>query len=146
MFNSCLQALNLSLCLYSENWIPCFFVFVLSRCDFLVCNSHICNYNALLPNTIKAQSFTFTNSRCHHIWQISFLLAFSKSIGCWMLNFKCHCWICHSVFQAECRTTHLVADHHRDKVFVLSCESHPRRRSFHHCLKSLQCLEPNGAI
>lgn len=58
------------------------------------------------PQTFKAQSFTSTNSRCHHIWKIDFLLAFNKSV-CWP-NFKCHCWICHSVFHIECCTTYLV--------------------------------------
>ena len=60
----------------------------------------------------------------------SFSVHSTNQSACWMLNFKCHCRICHSVFPAECCTTHLVPD----KVFVSSLESRPG--SFHHRLQS----------
>lgn len=120
--------------------------YCVSSFDFIIfpCNQTFpMSLTFLLPHTIKAQKFTFTNSRCHHIQQIYLILAFNKSIVWRMLNFKCQCWICHSVFQA--RVLHNPPRPWSPPRYglcmflglLLSRESHPRR-SFHHCLLSLQ--------
>lgn len=84
----------------------------------LLCHQINLQWVAHIPvsSSINAEGFTFTQSDVAISNKSDFFLHYK--INC-MLNFKCHCRICHSVTEDNCCTVQPIPDHHHDKVFFI---------------------------